>query len=173
MSIKTFDCKWQKSNPTQIILSKKGYVLMHITGKKRDEWVLGITVHRFSKMGEDSNSWLDFPLSVATFFSPPYMSFLLVMGGRCTRPQTASSSLACDPRKTLVFHIRLKEVSLVSHINSQRRVQWAQPEESLWTRSGTMIGQAWDHLTRVGSPVRTPTWSRKGKLIEKKMRCCY
>lgn len=54
MSIKTFDCKWQKSNPTQIILSQKGYVLMHITGKKRDEWVLGITVHRFSKMGEDS-----------------------------------------------------------------------------------------------------------------------
>ena len=52
----------------QIILSKKGYVLMHITGKKRDEWVLGITVHRFSKMGEDSNSGLDFPLSVATFF---------------------------------------------------------------------------------------------------------
>ena len=41
---------------------------MHITGKKRDEWVLGITVHRFSKMGEDSNSGLDFPLSVATFF---------------------------------------------------------------------------------------------------------
>ena len=146
---------------------------MHITGKKRDEWVLDITVHRFSKMGEDSNSGLDFPLSVATFFSPPYMSFLLVMGGSCTGPQTASSSLACDPRETLVFHIRLKEISLVFHINSQRRVRLAQPEGPPCPRLSTMIGQVWDQPTGIGSPVRIPPWSRKGKLTQKKMRCCY